>query len=152
MKKYFLLAVLLCLTLTGCGEQAVAHTTVLRQDVPIALNAPAAPVLAALGAPFGYGEHRGSGRSGVEKTYRFDGLRLQTFEDRGGERILGVTITDAEIRTPEGIAVGDSAALVRSRFGADAVGDEGCTVLREQERMEILLQDGVVAAISYTLL
>lgn len=152
MRKYCILIPLLCLALTGCGEKTVAHTTVLRRDVPIGLSAPAGPVLAALGAPFGYGEHKGHGRSGVEKTYRFAGLRLETFEGRGGERILGMTITDRETQTPEGIAVGDSAAAVRSRFGDGALRGDCCTVLREKEKLEILLQNGVVAAISYTLL
>lgn len=154
MKRYFALFLALCLTLSGCGkrrEQAV-YTTVLRRDVPIALNAPAGPVLTALGAPVGYGERRGTGRPGVEKTYRFAGLRLQTFESRTGERILGVTITDRETQTPEGIAVGDSAAAVRSCFGMDAIQADRCTIRREQEELEILLQNGVVTAISYTLL
>lgn len=150
MRKYFALALLLCLLLTGCGsEKATVHTMVLRGDVPIALSAPAEPVLAALGAPFEYGEH--SGQTGLEKTYRFAGLGLKTVEADGCERILGMTITDGNILAPDGIAVGDSAKQVYARFGADAFREGYCTVFRNREKLEILLQNGVVTAISYSL-
>ena len=53
--KTMLILVLLCLLLSGCGKQEApaAHFSVTRAQTVIALDAPAAPVLEALGAPFG---------------------------------------------------------------------------------------------------
>lgn len=152
--KYILFTLILCLLLTGCGRQPVqtAHFSVSRADTCITLDAPAEPVLAALGAPFGYGESLAPGRAGVEKTYRFQGLKLRTYPGQDGERILGVLITDGSMGTPEGIRVGDSASRVRECFGQDAIQSGCCTVSREGEQMVVLLEHNVVTAIQYTLI
>ena len=152
--KYILFTLILCLLLTGCGRQPVqtAHFSVSRADTCITLDAPAEPVLAALGAPFGYGESLAPGRAGVEKTYRFQGLKLRTYPGQDGERILGVTITAGGQRTPEGIAVGDSAAQVRQCFGPQAIREDRCTLRRPHEQMEVRLQNNVVASIAYSLI
>ena len=70
MMKYFLFTLILCLLLTGCGrkEPQMSHFSVSRNDTQITLDAPAEPVLKALGAPFGYGEYRSGAHSGVEKS------------------------------------------------------------------------------------
>ena len=152
MKKYLILFLIFCLLLTaftGCGrKQSLSrYTTVMHRDIPIALNAPAAPILAALGAPFGYGESKSGVYHGVEKTYEFTGLRVKTFQSGDEERILGVMITGSSMQTPDGIAIGDPA----SRVGADAIQNDCCVVSRSQERMVVLLEHNVVTAIQYTL-
>lgn len=151
--KYFLLTLIFCLLLSGCGEKPVetAHFSVLRDDTQITLNAPAEPVLEALGAPFGYGEYRSGSHAGVEKTYRFQGLNLRTYPSQDGERILGVMITDSSLQTPEGICIGDSASRVRECFGSDAIQSGCCTLSRGSEKMVVLLEHNVVTAIQYSL-
>ena len=148
MKKYLILFLIFCLLLTaftGCGrKQSLSrYTTVMHRDIPIALNAPAAPILAALGAPFGYGESKSGVYHGVEKTYEFTGLRVKTFQSGDEERILGVMIT--------GSSIGDPASRVAECFGADAIQNDCCVVSRSQERMVVLLEHNVVTAIQYTL-
>lgn len=151
--KYVLLTLIFCLLLTGCADQAppAAHFSISRNDTRITLDAPAAPVLEALGAPFGYGESLSGSHTGVEKTYRFQGLNLRTYPGQDGERILGVMITDSSLQTPEGICVGDSASRVRERFGSDAIQSGCCTVSRDGEIMVVLLEHNVVTAIQYCL-
>ncbi len=153
MKKYVILLMIFCLSLTGCGKRLSQwdYTTLICADVSIALNAPAAPVLAALGAPFGYGESKSGVYSGVEKTYQFSGLRLKTFQSQDGERILGVMITDKALTTPDGLSIGDSAEQVRSCFGPDCIRDNCCIVNRSREQMVVLLENNFVTAIQYTL-
>ena len=151
--KYFLFTIFLCLLLTGCGQKQVQteHFSVSRDQTQITLDAPAEPVLKALGAPFGYGEYRSGAHSGVEKTYRFQGLNLRTYSGQDGERILGVMITEEGHQTPEGISIGDSAARVRERFGSDAIQSGCCTVSRGGEKMVVMLEHNIVTAIQYTL-
>lgn len=152
--KTTLMLLLLCLMLCGCGKQEVptTHFSVTRQETVIALDAPAAPVLEALGAPFGYGEQRGTSRKGVEKTYRFSGLDVRTYQGRDGERILDLTITDSGLETPQGICVGDTASKVRQCFGEDSIQGNRCTVQTDSERMVLLLENNRVASIQYSLL
>ena len=152
--KYVLFAMILCLLLSGCGQKSepTAHFSIQREQTQIALDAPAAPVLAALGAPFGYGEQRSSQGKGVEKTYRFTGLELRTYQGEGGERILDLTITGKGQETPEGIRVGDSAAQVRSFFGEDAVQGSRCVIQKGREQMVVQLEGNLVSSIRYCLI
>ena len=152
--KTLLTLLLLCLVLCGCGKQEIptTHFSVTRQETVIALDAPAAPVLEALGAPFGYGEQRGTSRKGVEKTYRFPGLDVRTYQSSDGERILDLTITDSGLETPQGISVGDTAAQVRSCFGENAIQGNTCTIQTASEKMVLLLEHNLVASIQYSLL
>ena len=152
--KTMLILVLLCLLLSGCGKQEApaAHFSVTRAQTVIALDAPAAPVLEALGAPFGYGEQRGTSRKGVEKTYRFTGLDVRTYQGKDGERILNLLITDDSLETPQGISVGDTAAQVRACFGQDAIQGNRCTIQTASEKMILLLENNLVASIQYSLI
>ena len=152
--KTTLMLLLLCLLLCGCGKRELpeTHFSVTRQETVIALDAPAAPVLEALGAPFGYGEQRGTSRKGVEKTYRFSGLDVRTYQSSDGERILDLTITDSGLKTPQGICVGDTAAQVRQCFGEDAIQGNRCTIQTESQRMVLLLENNRVTSIQYSLL
>lgn len=152
--KYTLLILALCLLLSGCGEAPVEtpHFSVLGTETKITLDAPAEPVLEAMGAPFGYGERRSDRRKGVERTYRFSGLNLVTYPGQDGERILGLTVTGLGFRTPEGLAVGDTAARVRECYGPDAIREDCCILERSREKMVVQLQGGVVTSIGYWLI
>lgn len=151
--KYCLLILLLCLLLSGCGKgtEPAVYSSVLGSKTEITLDAPAEPVLAALGTPFGYGERKSAAHRGVEKTYRFSGLDVRTYESRDGERILGVMITGGGFHTPEGITVGDTAARVRECFGPESIREGCCTVCRTGEQMVLTLENNVVTAITYSL-
>ena len=151
--KTVCLILMLCLLLSGCGKRAepMVYSSVQGTRTEITLDAPAEPVLTALGAPFGYGERKSADYRGVEKTYRFSGLDVRTYLSQDGERILGVNITGSDFRTPEGIAVGDSAAQVRSCFGENAIQGNTCTIQTASEKMVLLLENNLVASIQYSL-
>ena len=53
--KRLSLVLILGILLSGCGEVPQPCFCVKRGDISITLDAPAEPVLSALGVPFGYG-------------------------------------------------------------------------------------------------
>ncbi len=156
MMKYRFIALLLCIfALTGCAKSGKVEPSkqfkVRSAQTEIALGAPAAPILEALGAPFGYAESKSGIYSGVEKTYRFSGLNLRTYQSEDGDRILGMMITDNSLQTGEGIAIGDTADRVRECYGQDAIQDDHCVILSGSGRMVLMLTNNVVTAIQYSL-
>lgn len=152
--KTICLILMLCLLLSGCGKtpEPTVYSSVVGSRTEITLDAPAEPILAALGAPFGYGERKSASRRGVEKTYRFSGLDVRTYQGQDGERILGVIITGSSFRTAEGIAVGDSAARVKECFGPESIREGTCTVCRSREQLVLTLENNLVASIQYSLI
>ncbi len=156
MMKYRWMILLLCVfALTGCAKSGKIEPSkqfkVHSAQTEIALGAPAAPILEALGAPFGYAENKSGIYSGVEKTYRFSGLNLRTYQSEDGDRILGMLITDKSLQTTEGIAIGDTADRVRECYGQDAIQDGHCVVRSNSGRMVLMLKNDVVTAIQYSL-
>ena len=88
----------------------------------------------------------------MEKTYRFTGLDVRTYQGKDGERILNLLITDDSLETPQGISVGDTAAQVRACFGQDAIQGNRCTIQTASEKMVLLLENNLVASIQYSLI
>lgn len=155
MKLKIIIAALLALLLTGCAQSGepitLSHFTVQREQTEISLDALATPILEALGAPFGYTERCPNPRFGVERTYRFAGLNLQTYQAEDGDRVRGILLTDESMQTEEGITVGSTAEEVRACYGQDAIQDNCCIVTRSTETMTLLLQNNVVTVIQYAL-
>ena len=76
---------------------------------------------------------------------------MRTYQSRDGERIMALRITGDDFRTPEGIAVGDSAARVKECFGSESIREGRCTVCRNGEQLVLTLENDLVAAIQYAL-
>lgn len=155
MKTKFLIFALLVLLLTACGKHQenpeICRFCVVGQEMEIALDAPAQPVLEQLGVPFGYAESKSSRYNGVEKTYHYQGLNLRTYPGNDCERILGVLLTGSGFQTQEGITLGDSAERVRECYGDDAI-QNNCLVLNHsRETLTLLLQNNIVTAIQCTM-
>lgn len=157
MKKKFLAMILLAgLLLAGCGRRQVSfagpHFTALREGLEIRLDAPAAPVLEALGAPFGYAETRSNLGTGVEKTYHFPDMNLVTYPGNDGDRILSVQITGADTQTTDGFTVGSTAEQLRACYGENAVRDNRCILSKGKEAVVMQLKNNVVTSIQYSLM
>lgn len=115
----------------------------------ITLGTPMEPVLTALGEPTGYTEQTSCAFEGLDKTYYYGSLYVQTNPAPEGDRIGAVWFADDSVSTDEGIYIGADRAAVEKAYGS-FTGD-ACTLDRDGQRLMILLENGVVSSVQYTM-
>lgn len=148
-----MLACILCLA--GCvseeaPQEKELHFTFNGKD--IVLNAPAQPILDALGEPKAKTEEPSCAFDGLDKTYSYDGFNLQTYPLDGAEYVFGFWFTDGTVSTPEGIAIGSAEADVVKAYGEEnRSGDNVFVLTRDGGRLTIILADGKVSSIQYAI-
>ena len=123
--------------------------TVSFRGVDITLGAPMEPVLSALGEPASYTEQTSCAFQGLDKTYYYGSLYIQTNPAPEGDRIAAVWFADDSITTAEGVYIGADRAAVEQAYGSFS--GDACTLDREGQRLMILLESGAVSSIQYTL-
>lgn len=144
-------AALLCLLLAACGAaQVPEHFSFRAGDTEIRLDAPAEPILGALGSPESSGGTPSCAFPGMEMTYVYPGFCLRTYPAADGERVLGFWFTDGSCQTPEGIRIGSDLAAAESAYGAAENGR--ITLHRGEEKLTLLFEDGRVSSIQYSIL
>ncbi len=118
--------------------------------VDIAMHAPAADILAALGEPKGYTEQASCAFDGLDKTYFFGSFYLQTYPNAGSDYIYGLWLVDDTVTTTEGIYIGSSRQAVENAYGADTFdGANSFTVTKGASVLTIIMENGVVSSIQY---
>ncbi len=184
MKKLFplLVLMLLSLLLSACGAQAneseesraesgsaeqsaasdsgetepadeSGYRIVLR-DVEIAVDAEAAPLIAALGDDYSYSEDASCFfENSTERYYMYTDFSIVTYTGTdGAEYVYYVKLLDDLVQTPEGLYIGASEAEVDAAYGS-AYAQNGAYryYLRGNTNQQIRLTDGSVTAIIYML-
>ncbi len=154
MKRFaFWLALLLCLT--GCREaqpeapERPENLAFTWQGITMTLDAPAEPVLTALGEPKTYTEEASCAFDGLDKTYYYGSFYLTTYPGKGGDRIAKIWFADDSVTTREGICVGATRAQVEAAYGVMPDGETACVVQRGNSRMTLILKDDLVGSIVY---
>ena len=118
--------------------------------VEIALNAPAEPIVAALGEAKSYTESTSCAFDGLDKQYGYGSFYLKTYPLNGKDYIYGWDFVDDMIENNEGICIGTSKEDVDAVYGADAFnGSNAYTVTKGSGKMTIILENDVVVAIQY---
>ena len=122
--------------------------------VTIALHAPAATILTGLGEADSYSESTSCAFEGLDKVYTYSSLNLQTYPLGGKDYIYGWWFeddADEDAKTPEGIRVGSAQAEVEAAYSPDAFnGKNAFEVTKGSGKLTIILKDGVVNSIQYT--
>lgn len=123
--------------------------TISFRGAEITLGTPMEPVLAALGEPTGYTEEASCAFAGMDKTYYYGSLYIQTNPAPEGDRIAAVWFADDSITTAEGVYIGADRAGVEKAYGSFS--GDACTLDRDGQRLMILLENDAVTSIQYTL-
>ena len=132
---------------TQAGE--ITGFTVPFRGTDITLGTPMEPVLTALGEPTSYTEQTSCAFQGLDKTYYYGSLYIQTNPAPEGDRISAVWFADDSITTAEGVYIGADRAAVEKAYGSFS--GDACTLDRDGQRLMILLADGAVTSIQYTM-
>lgn len=147
--KRTIIYLLLMLLLTGCGareEAPAAHLFATYGELSITLDDSAQEILQLLGSPLNYSETASCAFPGIEKTYQYRGICLVTYDAEDEERILGFWFTDSMGITAEGIAIGDSEEAAKQIYG------EALTQTSGEEKLRLIVTDGVVSSIQYSII
>ena len=167
MKKILSLIAVVCLLLTfaGCGGETPSTPSGSNAPTPatdgftftyngteIVMKAPAEPIVAALGEAKSYTEEASCAFTGLDKTYYYGSFYLETFPQDGKDYVFGLWFADDSVATKEGIYIGATQAQVEAAYGADNFnGANGYELTKGETKLTIILQDGVVSSIQYSI-
>lgn len=89
------------------------------KDVKIAVEAPSAAIVEALGEPTNYFEAPSCAFVGMDKIYTYGGLEFQTYTEGEKDYIATIRFLDDSITTPEGIGLNASVDDVIAAYGSE---------------------------------
>lgn len=179
MRKTILIALCIAAVLCGCAASGTAETTAAATEAAAATNAETTateasaatgfsvtyrgtvitlgadmtPIYEALGEPTSYSEETSCAFEGLDKTYYYGSLYIQTNPNEDGDRIATVWFADDGVTTDEGVCIGSAVADVEAAYGADSFTDDTtCQIDRDGQRLLILFKDSMVSSIQYSLI
>lgn len=118
----------------------------------IRLNGDMEVILKALGEPKNYTEETSCAFTGLDKTYTYDSFVIQTYPKGEKDYIYAFWFLDDMVKNPEGIKIGDTQAAVEAAYGADAYNGKNAFITKQDNySMTVILKDGVVSSIQYTI-
>lgn len=168
MKKLFcmLLAALMLVSLCACGDDAGANPTnpadgpkpnedgfvLVYKGQQLRIHAEFAPILAALGKPVTYTESASCAFDGLDKTYYYGNLYIDTYPVGDKDYIYDFWFADDSLSTPEGIYIGATKAQVEKAYGAECFnGKSAYIITKADESLTIIVENDVVTSIQYSL-
>ena len=117
--------------------------------VKIFMNAPAAPVLSALGEAKSSYEAPSCAFDGMDVVYSYPGFDLLTFSNGGDAIVSGVVLRDDTVTTVEGLFIGSDTAAVENTYGKVEDGANNIRVQKGNCELLVILTDGYVSSIQY---
>lgn len=118
----------------------------------IRLNGDMQVILNALGEPKKYTEETSCAFTGLDKTYTYDSFVIQTYPKGDKDYVYMFWFLDDMVKTPEGVKIGDTQAAVEAAYGTEAYNGKNAFITKENNySMTVILKDGVVNSIQYTI-
>lgn len=137
---------------TGNAEPKQDSFTFTYKGTKIALHAPAADIVAALGEPLKYSESTSCAFEGLDKSYDYGSFYLETYPIGDKDYIYGWWFVDDLVETDEGICIGASQAAVETAYGAENYnGTNAFQVKKGSGMLTVILENGVVTSIQYAI-
>lgn len=122
------------------------------QGTKIALHAPAAPIIEALGGNPKYSESTSCAFDGLDKQYGYGSFYLETYPIGDKDYVYGWYFVDDMVENDEGICIGSSKADVEAAYGAENYnGSNAFTVRKGSGTLTVILENDVVTSIQYVI-
>ena len=119
----------------------------------IALHAPAAPILEALGEPKSYNESTSCAFEGLDKQYGYGSFYLETYPIGDKDYVYGWYFVDDMVSNDEDISIGSSMADVDAMYGIENYnGTNAFTIKKGSGVLTIILENEVVTSIQYAII
>ena len=116
----------------------------------IALNGDMQVIVNALGEPKSYYESASCAFEGMDKTYTYDSIIIDTYPDGEHDYVYRFWFMDDMVQTTEGIKIGDSSDAVAAAYGAETYnGRSSYIIQKDKYTITINLENGVVNHIEY---
>jgi hypothetical protein len=130
------------------GEEAY---TLNLDGTTVAIHDDFSVISAKLGAHLDYGESPSCGYDGLDKTYTYAHLEVQTYPKDGKEYINFILLLDDTYGTAEGIFIGDAAEKVKTVYGTPTEESANGNLRYEKGnmRLDFLVKNGKVNKIQY---
>ena len=166
MKKFLtaLLALLMVASLCACGDGEQTPTEApgptpnangfvfVYKGQELRIHADFAPILAALGEPTTYTESASCAFDGLDKTYYYGNLYIDTYPVGDKDYIYDFWFADDSLQTAEGIYIGATKAQVEKAYGAECFnGKSAYIITKADESLTIIVENDVVTSIQYSL-
>ena len=118
-------------------------------EVKVEMNAPADPIIAALGDYRSSYEAPSCAFEGMDVVYTYPGFEVLTHVVDGKAKISGVVLRDDTVETTEGICIGSSKAEAEAAYGKIKEGASSLQITRGNTELLVIVTDDVVSSIQY---
>ena len=119
----------------------------------IALHAPVAPILEALGEWKTYNESPSCAFDGLDKQYGYGSFYLETYPIGDKDYVYGWYFVDDMVSNDEDIIIGSSMADVDAMYGIENYnGTNAFTIKKGSGMLTIILENEVVTSIQYAII
>ena len=133
------------------GGQTSENWFFKKGDVTIELNAPAEPIIQALGTAQNTYEAPSCAFDGMDVIYVYPGYEVLTYANDDKSVISGVVLRDDTVATPEGAYIGMSQADVENLYGQKAAGVSSLQIDKGNCTLLFIFSDEKVSSIQYNM-
>ncbi len=86
---------------------------------------------------------------GTDNVYNYGTYEIIAYNEGNGEVVYSIYFIDANLTTPEGLAIGDEAAKVTQLYGEGTVNGTEITYQKGNTLLVVILENDCVASIEY---
>lgn len=136
------------------AQQSAAESpfTFTYKGTEITLSEDAAPIIEKLGEPVNYFEAESCAFKGLDKSYTYSEIVLDTYPDGETDRVSAIRLTTDTVSTPEGICLGDALDKVISVYGSGYTQDVNSYMYSKGGvKLTFIIKDDKVSSISYSI-
>ncbi|MCM1187931.1 MAG: hypothetical protein NC541_01375 [bacterium] len=135
---------------SSAANQTAGYYFVTPNGVTVQIDAPAAPVIEAIGGSPAYFESTSCAFEGLDKIYTYNSYEIDTYPQDGEDYISAVIFKDDSVATPEGVAIGDSRSKMEETYGTDSAEENGKVVYaKDGMKLCFILQGDSIVSVEY---